>query len=145
VALVAPPLVFVTAVGIVLRLADVGALLRAAMVFLVQSAVAILTVELGNYVQHYGLERGRSRLDAERFERVQLRHSWIATCLHSTFTCPDLHDIRITTSSPLCRSALCARSSPRRPICRSIRLLFSLLDYRMDALSLLFDHGCAIR
>jgi alkane 1-monooxygenase len=52
------------------------ALSRATQCFLAQAVVGILTVEMGNYLQHYGMVRGRSQLDPARFERVQAHHSW---------------------------------------------------------------------
>jgi alkane 1-monooxygenase len=49
-----------------------------ALFFLLQSAVAILTLDWTNYVQHYGLRR---RVDAQgRFEPVRARHAWSMQC-----------------------------------------------------------------
>lgn len=42
-----------------------------------QSAVAVLMLEIINYIEHYGLQR--KRLANGRFERVQPRHSWNAS------------------------------------------------------------------
>ncbi len=46
-------------------------------VFCLQAFVAIMLLELVNYVEHYGL--ARKRLDHERYERVQPHHSWNAS------------------------------------------------------------------
>jgi len=43
-------------------------------VFLGQSAMAVLLLEAINYVEHYGL--ARRQVGAERWERVQPKHSW---------------------------------------------------------------------
>jgi len=93
VALVVPPLVVVGIIAVALRLAHDfetaaafrAALSRAAQFYFVQAAVAVLAVELGNYLQHYGLQRNQSRLDAGRFERVQWRHSWDCDLLACNF------------------------------------------------------------
>lgn len=63
-----------------------AALSVATQFFVVQSAVGVLTVELGNYLQHYGMQRRRSQLDSERFERVQPHHSWDCNLLAFNFT-----------------------------------------------------------
>lgn len=42
--------------------------------YLAQSAIAILILELVNYLEHYGLER--RRLADGSYERVDIRHSW---------------------------------------------------------------------
>jgi alkane 1-monooxygenase len=44
------------------------------LVFLAQSAVAVLLLEAINYVEHYGLRR--RLVGEERWERVEARHSW---------------------------------------------------------------------
>ena len=49
-----------------------------ALFFLLQSAVAILTLDWTNYVQHYGLRRG---VDATgHYEPVRARHAWSMQC-----------------------------------------------------------------
>ncbi len=45
-----------------------------ALFFLVQSIVAFVTLEIINYVEHYGLER--QKLDSGRYERTTHLHSW---------------------------------------------------------------------
>lgn len=52
----------------------VSAGLPGVLVFLGQSAVAILLLEVINYVEHYGLER--RQLATGSYERVQPHHSW---------------------------------------------------------------------
>lgn len=49
----------------------------AAAAFLIQGLVAGVTLEIINYVEHYGLER--ARLPDGRFERVTHHHSWNAS------------------------------------------------------------------
>jgi alkane 1-monooxygenase len=49
----------------------------AVIVFAVQSAVAIVLLEVINYVEHYGLVRSEVR--PGEYERVQPRHSWNST------------------------------------------------------------------
>jgi alkane 1-monooxygenase len=49
---------------------------QAAAAFLIQGLVAGVTLEIINYVEHYGLER--ARLPDGRFERVTHHHSWNA-------------------------------------------------------------------
>jgi alkane 1-monooxygenase len=48
----------------------------AALFFLLQSLVAILMLEVVNYIEHYGLER--KKLINGDYERVSYRHSWNA-------------------------------------------------------------------
>ncbi len=63
--------------GILLWLGPIGWLVWAG-----QAVVAILLLEIVNYLEHYGLERRRAPADAasavagERFERVRPEHSW---------------------------------------------------------------------
>jgi len=45
--------------------------------FALQAAIAVLLLELINYVEHYGLQR--TEVSPGRFERVQPHHSWNAT------------------------------------------------------------------
>jgi alkane 1-monooxygenase len=45
--------------------------------FAIQSAVAVLLLEVINYVEHYGLVR--AELEPGRYERVAPRHSWNST------------------------------------------------------------------
>lgn len=49
----------------------------AALIFLAQGLVAGITLEVINYVEHYGLER--ERLASGRYERVTHHHSWNAS------------------------------------------------------------------
>lgn len=44
--------------------------------FLLQSFIAILTLEIVNYVEHYGMQR--KKLANGQYERVSFRHSWSA-------------------------------------------------------------------
>lgn len=50
---------------------------RGVMVWALQAAIAIVLLELVNYVEHYGL--ARAQLGDGRFERVQPWHSWNAS------------------------------------------------------------------
>lgn len=52
------------------------------LLFLVQSAVAIVLLELVNYVEHYGLSR--SKLQNGRYEKVRPEHSWNSSHLFSS-------------------------------------------------------------
>lgn len=45
--------------------------------FAIQSAVAVLLLEVINYVEHYGLQR--KKLESGRYERVLPKHSWNST------------------------------------------------------------------
>lgn len=45
--------------------------------FAIQSAVAVLLLEVINYVEHYGLQR--KMLESGRYERVLPKHSWNST------------------------------------------------------------------
>lgn len=49
---------------------------QAAAAFLIQGLIAGVTLEIINYIEHYGLER--ARLPDGRFERVTHHHSWNA-------------------------------------------------------------------
>jgi alkane 1-monooxygenase len=62
----------VAQIALTLILAAVSAKVVAC--FLIQSAVAIVLLELINYIEHYGLSRARTA--GGRFERVAPRHSW---------------------------------------------------------------------
>lgn len=55
-----------------------GAILgaRAVVFFVLQGAMAIVTLEVNNYVEHYGLRRRRRRKASGRYERPSPRHSW---------------------------------------------------------------------
>ena len=50
--------------------------LSCALFFLLQSFIAILTLEIVNYIEHYGLQR--KKLENGRYERVSPCHSWNA-------------------------------------------------------------------
>jgi alkane 1-monooxygenase len=50
--------------------------------FLIQSGVAILLLELVNYVEHYGLTR--QKLQNGRYEKVRVEHSWNSSHLFSS-------------------------------------------------------------
>ena len=50
--------------------------------FIIQSGVAILLLELVNYVEHYGLSR--QKLQNGRFEQVRVEHSWNSSHLFSS-------------------------------------------------------------
>lgn len=46
------------------------------LIFLIVNVIALLTLRLGDYIEHYGLQR--IWLPRCRFERIQLHHSWNA-------------------------------------------------------------------
>jgi alkane 1-monooxygenase len=46
-------------------------------VFVLQSVVAVVMLEIINYIEHYGLQR--RQLDNGRFEKVRPKHSWNAS------------------------------------------------------------------
>ena len=60
----------------ILLLCTLAAGFFGALFFLLQSFMAILTLELVNYIEHYGLER--QKLANGHYERVSVRHSWNA-------------------------------------------------------------------
>ncbi len=66
-----PLMLAATVVGIVLVAGATGAAF-----FVAQAAVAVILLEIINYVEHYGLER--RRLPSGRWERVTPQHSWNA-------------------------------------------------------------------
>jgi alkane 1-monooxygenase len=45
--------------------------------FALQSAIAVLLLEMINYIEHYGLQRREA--EPGRYERVQPQHSWNAS------------------------------------------------------------------
>lgn len=65
----AAPLLIATALGLILGP-------KAVLFFFAQSLVAIILLELTNYIEHYGLER--KRLPNGKWERVTPLHSWNA-------------------------------------------------------------------
>jgi alkane 1-monooxygenase len=49
--------------------------------FAIQSVVAIVTLEVINYIQHYGLER--KEIAPGRYQRAEIAHSWSSECWFS--------------------------------------------------------------
>lgn len=56
--------------------------LKGLLFFVVQAVVAVLLLELVNYVEHYGLSR--ERLQNGRYEKVRVEHSWNSSHLFSS-------------------------------------------------------------
>lgn len=101
--------------------------LQALQLFLAQSLVAILLLELINYLEHYGLSR--QQLPDGRFERVQPKHSWnsphrVTSAL--LFNLPRHADHHANASRPY--SALRhLENSPQLPAGYATMLLLALL------------------
>ena len=74
--LAVPPAVALGALLLLQRHGFVDSVSRAFEFWLTQSLVAISAVELGNYLQHYGLLRTPKANDPSRYEMVQAKHSW---------------------------------------------------------------------
>ncbi|HEY9842043.1 MAG: alkane 1-monooxygenase [Candidatus Sericytochromatia bacterium] len=56
---------------------------KAGLFFVLQSLLAVLTLETVNYFEHYGLER--RRLPSGKYERVGIQHSWNSSHLLSNY------------------------------------------------------------
>ena len=87
------------------------------LVFAIQGGWAIFSLRLGDYIEHYGLQR--VRLPGGRFERFQLHHSWNAARKASNWLYYNTqrhsdHHVQPTRTYPLLQNHGWARA-PRLP------------------------------
>ena len=97
--------------------------------FLIQALVAVLHLEVVNYIEHYGLSR--QKIDDEKYEPTKPFHSWNANHAASNLLLINLqkhsdHHARPNKTYPLL-SAYDQNSAPQLPFGYPIMVVLSLI------------------
>ena len=99
--------------------------------FLIQALVAVLHLEVVNYIEHYGLSR--QKIDDEKYEPTKPFHSWNANHAASNLLLINLqkhsdHHARPNKTYPLL-SAYDQNSAPQLPFGYPIMVVLSLIPF----------------
>ena len=99
--------------------------------FLIQALVAILHLEVVNYIEHYGLSR--KKIDGEKYEPTKPFHSWNANHAASNLLLINLqkhsdHHVKPNKKYPLL-SAFDSTSAPQLPFGYPIMVVLSLIPF----------------